>query len=61
MGLTGERGAQAEGKADTQHHYRITVDAFVSMHRSPTKKTHKRGEKRKEFRWKRKYNVCYIT
>lgn len=35
MGLTGERGAQAEGKAATQHHCQITVDSFVRKHHSP--------------------------
>lgn len=38
MGLTGERGAQTEGKAATQHHCQITVDFSVSKHRSPKEK-----------------------
>lgn len=35
MGLTGERGAQAEGKAATQHHCPITVESVVLNHNSP--------------------------
>ncbi len=35
MGLTGERGAQGEGTAATQHHCQITVDSFVRKHHSP--------------------------
>lgn len=38
MGLTGERGAQTEGKAATQHHSQITVDSFLLKHHSPTER-----------------------
>lgn len=38
MGLTGERGVQTEGKADTQHHCQITVDSLVLKHHSPTER-----------------------
>lgn len=41
MGLTGERGAQTEGKAATQHHCQITVDSFLPKHHSPREKTNR--------------------
>lgn len=41
MGLTGERGAQTEGKAATQHHCQITVDSFVLKHHSPAERMNK--------------------
>lgn len=36
MGLTGKRGAWTEGKAGTQHHCWVTVDARLLKHHSPT-------------------------
>lgn len=35
MGFAGERGAQTEGKAATQHHCQITVGSFVLKRHSP--------------------------
>lgn len=43
MGLTGERGAQTDGQAATQHHCQITVDSFVLKRHSP-------GERMREDR-----------
>lgn len=54
MGLTGERGAQTEGKADTQHHCQITVGSFALKHHSPRgrmkeeRNKDKVGERKKE-------------
>lgn len=47
MGLTGERGAQTEGMAATQHHYQITVDGSPALkHHSPIE-----TEERTQIRW----------
>lgn len=47
MGLTGERGAQTEGKAATQHHCQITADSFVLKHHSPREKMNGEGNRDK--------------
>lgn len=54
MGLTGERGAQTEGKAATQHPCQITVDSFVLERHSPGESRDRVGKKEGKDRDRRK-------
>lgn len=46
MSLTGERGAQTERKAATQHHCHVTVGSSPLKRHSPTNRTEEKTKPR---------------
>lgn len=60
MGLTGEQGAQTEGKTTTQHHCWVSVDCVVLKHCSPKDKKDRSKHKETPRHLKHKASKGYM-